>query len=85
MAGKQLLIAVTAGADKYGHDKDVHYTLNELLRPFQATSRVIGMQYLKPFVVTGAFGISDTDLQQAGREYRQYLQQKDLPILGTYE
>ena len=82
--GKELLIAVTVGADNYGHDDFVGYTIDELLRPLQATSHLIGMRYLKPFAVMGASSISDENLQKAAEEYEQYLQ-KDVATLGTFE
>lgn len=61
-------------ADNYGHDDFVGYTIDELLRPLQATSHLIGMRYLKPFAVMGASSISDENLQKAAEEYEQYLQ-----------
>ena len=82
--GKELLIAITVGADNYGHDDFVGYTIDELLRPLQATSHLIGMRYLKPFAVMGASSISDENLQKAAEEYEQYLQ-KDVATLGTFE
>ena len=70
--GKELTIAVTAGASGYTHDK-VGYTISELLRPFQATSNLIGTTFLTPFVVEGALGISDSSLTAHARAYQEYL------------
>ncbi|MDO5009019.1 MAG: NAD(P)H-dependent oxidoreductase [Lactobacillus johnsonii] len=83
--GKQLLIAITVGANNYGRDDFVKYTVDELLRPLQATSRLIGMDYLKPFIVMGASSIDDAGLQKEADRYLEYLQNDELPILGDFE
>lgn len=82
---KQLLIAVTVGADNYGRDGFVKYTVDELLRPLQATSRLIGMKYMKPFVVMGASSISNAELKNVGSSYRKYLNDETIPVLGDFE
>lgn len=83
--GKELAIAITVGANNYGHDDFVKYTVNELLRPFQATSRLIGTKYLTPFKVMGASSIKDDDLAKAAEDYQAYLANEDVPALGDYE
>lgn len=54
--GKELMVAVSLGAsaEKYQHDGSVHYTVNELLCPFQATSNLISATFLTFFVTAGA-------------------------------
>jgi putative NADPH-quinone reductase len=85
LQGKDLLLAVTLGANNYGRDQFVKYTPNELLRPFQAVSRVMGTNYLKPFEIVGARTISDEDLAKAAKDYRAYLEQEEIPVLGDFE
>jgi putative NADPH-quinone reductase len=85
LQGKELLVAVTVGADNYGRKGFAKYEVNELLRPLQATSRLIGTKFIKPFKVMGASTISDEGLQQAAHDYCQYLQEADLPVLGDFE
>ncbi|MCH3922054.1 NAD(P)H-dependent oxidoreductase [Limosilactobacillus sp.] len=83
--GKELLLAVTPGAHNYGRNGFVKYTVTELLRPFQATSRLIGMTYLKPFITIGASSISDEDLNSQAKKYNQYLHEDQLPVLSDFE
>ncbi|WEV43973.1 NAD(P)H-dependent oxidoreductase [Lactobacillus sp. ESL0684] len=73
--GKELLLAISAGApkSKYQHDGEFGVTLPELLLPFRSTSNLIGTKFLSPFIVYNAMAISDTDLQAAGKAYCQYL------------
>lgn len=79
---KELLLAVSPGASNYGSKNGVEYTVTELLRPFQATSQLIQMKYLKPFITLGASSISDEKLQAQAKKYSKYLQTEDLPLLG---
>lgn len=83
--GKELAIAITVGADNYGRDDFAKYTVNELLRPFQATSRLIGTKYLRPFKVMGSSFIKDDDLQKAVKNYLDYLHNQNIPVLGDFE
>lgn len=82
--GKELLIAVSPGADNYGRSGFVKYTVHELLRPFQATSRLIGMKYVTPFVTQGAASLSDPALQEQVVKYNTYLHRATLPVLGDF-
>lgn len=83
--GKELLVAVTVGANNYGRNNFAKYTVNELLRPLQATSRLIGMKYLKPFKVMGASSIEDDRLARVSRDYHNYINQKVLPTLSDFD
>lgn len=83
--GKELAIAITVGSDNYGRDDFAKYTVNELLRPFQATSRLIGTKYLTPFKVMGSSFISDDDLKKAIQEYKKYLENQNIPVLGDFK
>ena len=83
--GKELLVAVTVGGDKYGHDKEARYEVNELLRPFQAMSRLVGLTYLTPFKVMGASSISDDALASEVARYQKWLAADDLKSLGDFD
>lgn len=83
--GKELLIAVSPGADNYGPNDFVKYTVHELLRLFQATSRLIGTTYIKPFVTTGAIYLTDEQLDHQVQQYNDYLLNDHLETLGDFE
>lgn len=84
LAGKELVIAVSPGANNYGREQFVQYTVNELLRPFQATCHLIKMQFMQPFVTLGASSLSTAQLQQQAQKYNQYLHMKHLTPLATF-
>lgn len=73
--GKELLVAVSTGSpeEKYRHDGDYKYTVEELLRPLQATSNLIGTKFLPPFVTNGALGITDEALAEAAKKYAEVI------------
>lgn len=85
--GKDLLIAVTPGApsDSYVHNTNFKYTVTDLLRPFQATSNLIGTRFVKPFIVAGASSIEDAVLDQFAKEYVEYLLRDQMELLNDYE
>ncbi len=71
LAGKELLVAVSTGADSYGRGDS--YSVNELLLPFQATADLCHLTYLEPFATTGALSIPDEALAARAREYATVL------------
>ena len=84
--GKELALSVSTGspAPNYTHDGTYHYTLTELLRPFQATSSLIGTRFTTPFTTTGTHTITDEDLNHQATTYTTWLT-STLPQLGTFE
>lgn len=72
--GKELLLALSAaGLGEYYTPAGRHkYTVHELLRPLQATSNLIGTRYLTPFIVYGAWQLSDEELEQSAKDYVAY-------------
>lgn len=58
--GKELLLAVSVGAgeDAYQAGGSNHFSLSELLRPFQAMANFTGMTYLPAFAM---YGVSSAD------------------------
>lgn len=79
-------MAVTPGASlsQYSHEGSFKYTVTELLRPFQATSNLIGTRFVKPFIVDG-MQLNDEQLAAAAQDYVNYLKTPQLPELGSYE
>lgn len=55
MKGKEILIVVTAGADKdaYSHGGKIGLTIGEVLAPMKASANYVGMTYLEPLTFLG--------------------------------
>lgn len=83
--GKELLIATTTGATGYVHDTGVKYTVEDLLRPFQATNNLIGTRYLKPFIINNSMAIDDNQINEYAKQYASYVTNPELEGLGDYE
>lgn len=64
LARKELMIAVSPGADasKYTREGAYTYLVPELLRPFQATSNLISTTFVEPFITAGATTISEATI-----------------------
>lgn len=75
LRGKKLMVATTAGggADAYQAGGYNHYTLSELLRPFQALANLAGMAYQPIFSVGGVRTLDDAGLDRAASAYWQRL------------
>lgn len=86
LQGKELVLSVTPGASisQYSHEGSFKYKVTELLRPFQATSNLIGTRFIKPFVVDG-MQLSDSELSNAAQQYKKYIKNSNLEELGAYE
>lgn len=74
LQGKDLLVAVSVGAPEgsYTREGEFIYTLVELLKPFQATSNMIGTRYLAPYAAYGVMQLSDDQIEQTAKEYVAY-------------
>ena len=85
--GKELVLAVTAGGDldEYQHDGSVRYRLTELLRPFQATSDLIGTKFMEPFEVYSTETLVDEQRVEYSEKYVEYITRKNLEVLGERE
>jgi glutathione-regulated potassium-efflux system ancillary protein KefG len=71
--GKRMLTAITTsgGQDAYGPDGLNRFTIRELLRPFEQTAFLCGMDYLPPFVAHGIHAGDDSKhLDQYSEDYR---------------
>jgi glutathione-regulated potassium-efflux system ancillary protein KefG len=76
LEGKTLACACsTGGSDEaygpFGHNR---YTIDEFLRPFEATAFLCGMRWVPPFVTHGAALLNDEDLKRSSKEYFHWLQ-----------
>ncbi len=73
LRGKRLLIATSTGGPKeaYSLEGRSGFSMDDLLKPFEATANLCGMRYEKPFLVHGARTISDEDLKKRAGEYKE--------------
>lgn len=77
MKGKQLLVATTAGvgAEEYRAGGAEHFTLDEILRPFQVTAIYTGMTYLRPFAIYGTMSDNaEENISNGVNEYKSLLE-----------
>ncbi|MEO6569347.1 MAG: NAD(P)H-dependent oxidoreductase [Opitutaceae bacterium] len=75
LAGKSLLSAVTTGGPEaaYSHTGHNHFTLRELLAPFEQTARLCGMTWLPPFAIHGTHHSHPSELETHAADYRRVL------------
>ncbi|WP_342417800.1 NAD(P)H-dependent oxidoreductase [Paenibacillus sp. FSL R10-2782] len=73
LEGKELLIALSAGSveENYQHNGGNRYTIEELLRPLEATGHMVGTRLLPYFVQYGASVLTDEQLEQSAQKYAQ--------------
>lgn len=74
LRGKLTLNAITTGgpAQAYTRGGYNHFTVRELITPYEATAHLCGMQFLAPFVVHGALKVAaDDDLHAKRDVYRR--------------
>ena len=66
--GKSLLHAITTGGAVHAYSRSGynHFTIRELLTPFEQTAQFCGMHYLPPFIV---YGTHSLDTEDAIRPY----------------
>jgi glutathione-regulated potassium-efflux system ancillary protein KefG len=59
--GKKLISALTTGGGEHAYSRDGqnHFTMGELLAPFEQTARLCGMTWLPPFIVHGTIHLND--------------------------
>lgn len=72
---KWLLSAITTGGgvEAYRHEGYNHFTIPELLQPYEQTAWLCKMLYLPPFVVHGVQKLSDAEIEQAAQTYRDVI------------
>ena len=77
LRGKKLLTAITTGGpeEAYARSGFNHFSIRELLAPFEQTARLCGMEYLPPFVVYAAPRFAPEEVAAAAARYRSLLTQ----------
>ena len=72
---KWLLTMITTGGgeEAYRHEGYNHFTIPELLQPFEQTAWLCKMLYLPPFVVHGVNNLSDDEMGQCAKEYQNVI------------
>jgi len=75
LQGKTLVSALTTGGPEhaYGREGRNHFTMRELLAPFDQTARLCGMHWLPPFVVHGTIHLGAAAIEHAAAEYARVL------------
>ena len=75
LRGKVLAQAISAGgpADAYHRGGSNHFSVRELLSPFEQTARLCGMAYAEAFTVHAANHIDDVVRADAARDYSRWL------------
>jgi len=73
--GKKLMAAITVGGRRSAYRQGGYnrYTIEELLRPIEQTTRLCGMDYLPPFVVYGTHAMGPADFGSQAERYRSVL------------
>lgn len=76
LKGKILFNTITTGGarEAYSRTGSNHFTIRELLAPFEQTARLCKMEYLPPFVVQATHRINDAQLAAHSRQYATLLQ-----------
>lgn len=75
VAGKRAGVATSAGGSKDSYEPAGfnRFTIQEFLRPVEATIRLCRMKWLPPFLVTGSHAIDDDGIETATARYQRWL------------
>lgn len=70
--GKEFKIATTVGAPDFAYQEGGwnKHSMNQLLAPFQSMTNLTGMTYTRAFRLHGTAAMSDEELEQKVKEYR---------------
>ena len=73
LRGKRLLSVISTGGpmESYQPEGFNQFTIRELLRPFEQTARLCGMEYLEPFVVHGTHRLTQAEMAAHAASYGQ--------------
>jgi glutathione-regulated potassium-efflux system ancillary protein KefG len=76
LTGKTWTQAVTAGGpeDSYMPKGRNRFTMEELLRPFEATAHLCGCDWQSPFILSSSREATPAALMQAGHDFRLMLE-----------
>ncbi|MBZ5748890.1 NAD(P)H-dependent oxidoreductase [Metabacillus rhizolycopersici] len=77
---KEFLLAVSTGSakERYQAGGRNQFSMSELLKPFQATSNLIGTRFLPAFVFNGAYTSIDVEIEESAKEYANYILARDI-------
>jgi glutathione-regulated potassium-efflux system ancillary protein KefG len=75
LAGKRGTVAISTGGrpEAYGPQGLNRYTIDEFLRPVEATLQLCRVQWLAPFVVSGTHRMAAMDIAAAAQRYATWL------------
>jgi glutathione-regulated potassium-efflux system ancillary protein KefG len=75
LSGKKFQQVITAGGPEQAYccEGYNHFTMRELLRPFEQTANLCGMEYQEPFVVHDSMKLTHEQLLVHAENYRQLL------------
>jgi glutathione-regulated potassium-efflux system ancillary protein KefG len=76
LRGKRMVSAISTGGgvETYRRGGMNHFTITELLAPFEQTARFCGMQYMQPFIVYGAFALTPEVIDAEAARYRAFIE-----------
>lgn len=87
LRGKDLLIATTIGGTKERYLHEPHFSLPELLKPFEYTAKYCNMVYRKPFILADP-EYNDEYLFEQGKQYlklfKEYIQEGSFAFSRSY-
>ncbi|MBT2734075.1 NAD(P)H-dependent oxidoreductase [Bacillus sp. ISL-7] len=77
---KELILAVSTGSakERYQAGGRNQYSMSELLKPFQATSNLIGTKFLPAFIFNGTYTAIDEEIKESAKVYVNYILAKDI-------
>ncbi|MFP3125711.1 NAD(P)H-dependent oxidoreductase [Ectobacillus funiculus] len=77
---KDLILAVSTGSakERYRAGGRNQYSMSELLKPFQATSNLIGTKFLPSFVFNGTYAAIEEEIQESARAYVNHILATDI-------
>ena len=75
LEGKTWLTAITCGGSEssYGGRGGNRWSVEEFLRPFEATAALCNMRWAPPFVVHASHLVTEADLAGAAAKYREQI------------
>lgn len=75
LRGKKVLTATTTGGrlEAYREEGRNHFTMKQLLAPFEQTVHLCKMVYLPPFIVHGSLLIDERHIRNSAEDYRKII------------
>ena len=82
LSGKEWIEAITCGGPEAAYRAGGYnrFTIDELLRPIEATANLCGMLYRTPFVAYGVMRFSAEERAKTAKAYRDYILDPNLDI-----